>query len=91
MESVASKTGKHVLCYFANPTSNILILRSAHRQSQTFERIVFPGERLFFEAGSRDSLEVYQSGSSGLDLVETMRCDRLQVNADNHSPQKLSA
>ncbi|MEB3831246.1 DUF1830 domain-containing protein [Phormidium sp. CCY1219] len=91
MESVASKTGKRVLCYFANPTSNIVILRSGHQKSQNFERIVFPGERLFFEASSRDSLEVYQSGSSGLDLVETMRCDRLQVNADRHSPQKLAA
>ncbi len=74
-----------VLCYYLNSTSEIQVIKSECRESWDFERVVFPGQRLFFEALSTAHLEIYKAQNSGLQLAARVKCDRLQVMQERSS------
>lgn len=67
------------LCYYANFTSQIQIARISNIPDLYFERVVFPGERLLFEAVSNAQLEVYTSQTDKAILLNKISCDRLCV------------
>lgn len=83
IDSSGSQATKRVLCYYANLTEHLQILKSAHREIWAFERVVFPGQRLFFEAIPTAHLEIYEVQASGLSLMERNRCDRWKVQEQN--------
>lgn len=55
------------------------IVRITNIPSFHFERVVFPGERLLFEAPAEAQLKIYISRFSTSVLVEVITCDRLVV------------
>jgi hypothetical protein len=67
------------LCCYVNATSKIQIARISNIPQWYFERVVFPGQRLMFEAPATGRLEIHTGQMSQAILADTIPCDRLQV------------
>lgn len=72
-------TSQTVLHSYANTTGNVQVIRSADDPERYFERVVFPGERLFFEAPLNTELEVFASHLGRGILVDRIAETRLRV------------
>lgn len=83
--SLSYPFSNEILCYYLNSTSEIQVIKSDCRETWEFERVVFPGQRLFFEALSTAHLEIYKAKNSGLQLAARVKCDRLQVSQERSS------
>jgi len=70
---------RRILCCYVNATSNIQIARIANIANWYFERVVFPGQRLFFEALLDAQLEIHTCVLSSAILSNKILCDRLRV------------
>ncbi|MGD1908509.1 MAG: DUF1830 domain-containing protein [Leptolyngbyaceae cyanobacterium] len=77
-------TGKpdHVLCCYVNATSKIQVARITNVPNWYFERVVFPGQRLIFEALGEAQLEIHTGMMASSILSDTIPCHRLALNAD---------
>ena len=51
-----------------------------------FERVVFPGQRLMFEAMSDAQLEIHTGMMASAILSDTIPCERLAVDSDETAP-----
>ncbi|MEZ2227496.1 MAG: DUF1830 domain-containing protein [Microcoleus anatoxicus] len=79
INSVNSDPSVKILCWYINTTNKIQIARITNIPDWYFERTVFPGERLLFEAPQHAELEVSRSTESGAIVCDRIGCDRLQV------------
>ncbi len=72
-----------LLCCYQNHSPKIQIIRSAEVPQQPIpwhlERVIFPGQRLLFEAPQRSKIQVYSSNPAGMLADDTVPCDRIQV------------
>ncbi|WP_346291275.1 DUF1830 domain-containing protein [Sphaerothrix gracilis] len=66
-----------ITCYYFNASSQIRVVRIANVSDWYFERILFPGQRLMFEAPAEAQLEVYANAV----LVEEIACRQLEVQS----------
>lgn len=73
----------HILCCYVNATSQIQVARITNIQNWYFERVVFPGQRLVFEAMPEALLEIHTGMMASAILSDTIPCDRLRVNETN--------
>ncbi|MEM9264807.1 MAG: DUF1830 domain-containing protein [Cyanobacteria bacterium P01_F01_bin.13] len=69
-----------VLCCYVNSASKIQVVRITNIQNWYFERVVFPGQRLMFEASVRGQLEVHSSSMASSILEDTIPCIRLMLD-----------
>lgn len=75
------------LCCYVNPTSKIQVARITNISNWYFERVVFPAQRLMFEAPGQAVLEIHTSCMAGAVLADTIPCDRLQLKEDTSLSQ----
>lgn len=76
-----------ILCCYVNATSQIQIARITNIPNWYFERVVFPGQRLVFEAVPNALLEIHTGMMASAILSDTIPCDRLCVNENNDNSQ----
>ncbi len=76
------QSGKSLCCY-VNATSKIQVARISNVPNWYFERVVFPGQRLFFEAPDEALLEIHTGMMASAILSDTIPCDRLVINEAN--------
>ncbi|NJO39193.1 MAG: DUF1830 domain-containing protein [Cyanobacteria bacterium CRU_2_1] len=74
-----SKESTQILCYYINDTSDVQIIRAMSGVGCHFERVVFSGERILFEALPESYLEVYASLINGT-RPSKINCKLLHVN-----------
>ncbi len=79
LDALNPKVQNPILCSYCNRTSRIQVVRIANIPGWYFERVVFPGEYLCFEAVPEGQLEVHTSGLATAVLADTIACDRLRV------------
>ncbi|MFM7447617.1 MAG: DUF1830 domain-containing protein [Leptolyngbyaceae cyanobacterium] len=72
------KTEK-ILCCYTNKTRFVQIARISNIPHWFFEKVVFPGERLLFEAHPDAWLEIYTSEQCSAILAERILCHCLQA------------
>lgn len=84
-------TSECSLCCYVNATSKIQIARITNIENWYFERVVFPGQRLLFEAMPKALLEIHTGMMASSILSDTIPCERLAVEdeADSSGPEKL--
>ncbi|MDJ0531718.1 MAG: DUF1830 domain-containing protein [Xenococcaceae cyanobacterium MO_207.B15] len=75
-----------MLCYYTNSTSKMQLIRVTKSQNLDLEKIVFPQQRLLFEAIPEGQLEIYSDRAGKQSLVEVISCQSLQVNQVQHKP-----
>lgn len=68
-----------ILCCYTNSSSHIQVVRSEEVPDWYFERVVFPGQRLLFEALSVAQLEVYTGTLATAILTDRVSCESLRV------------
>ncbi|NES80488.1 MAG: DUF1830 domain-containing protein [Moorea sp. SIO2B7] len=73
----------NLLCCYVNATSQIQIARITNIPNWYFERVVFPGQRLVFEAVSSALLEIHTGMMASAILSDSIPCERLSVNISN--------
>ncbi|MEM9213065.1 MAG: DUF1830 domain-containing protein [Cyanobacteria bacterium P01_F01_bin.150] len=66
-------------CCYVNRSSKIQIVRITNVENWYFERVVFPGQRLMFEAPSDALLEVHCGMIASSILSDTIPCTRLSL------------
>ena len=73
------QSGK-ILCCYVNATSKIQVARISNVSNWYFERVVFPGQRLVFEAPLESQLEIHTGMMASAILSDTIPCDRLAID-----------
>ncbi|NEQ22311.1 MAG: DUF1830 domain-containing protein [Microcoleus sp. SIO2G3] len=81
----------HILCCYVNATSHIQIARISNIPNWYFERVVFPGQRLVFEAMAEALLEIHTGMMASAILSDTIPCDRLCVEDTGSSDSKAES
>lgn len=74
---------ERMLCCYVNNTGKVQVTRITNIPGWYFERVVFPGENLLFEAPPTAELEIYQSTDPSNISVDRINCDSLQVIQEN--------
>lgn len=69
-----------ILCCYVNATSKIQVARISNIPNWYFERVVFPGQRLVFEAPREAQLEIHTGMMASAILSDKISCDRLAIN-----------
>ena len=70
-----------VLCCYTNTSRELKLARIVNISNWYFERVVFPGEKLLFEALPEAELEIYAGVVSTIVPAEVVSCDRLTMKA----------
>lgn len=83
LDPVPSDRPNHILCCYVNATSKIQIARVTNISNWYFERVVFPGQRLIFEALPEALLEIHTGMMASAVLSDTIPCDRLTIGRPN--------
>ena len=68
-----------ITCCYVNATSQIQVARITNVPNWYFERVVFPGQRLVFEALAQAQLEIHTGMMASAILSDTIPCDRLKL------------
>lgn len=79
LDSLPADCANRILCCYINDAYKIKIARIKNISNWYFESVVFPGEKLLFEALPEAQLEIYVTNFSTVALVEITTCDRLAV------------
>jgi hypothetical protein len=81
-DPLPTNTDDKIVCCYMNSTSQIQVTRITNMPNWYFERVVFPGQRLLFEAMSEAQLEIHTGMMASAILSDTIPCSRLQVHQD---------
>ncbi|MBW4583463.1 MAG: DUF1830 domain-containing protein [Tildeniella nuda ZEHNDER 1965/U140] len=68
-----------IVCCYANVSSRIQIVRISNIPNWYFERVVFPGQRLLFEAVPAAQLEIHTGTMASAILSDRIACESLQI------------
>ncbi|MEL6928023.1 MAG: DUF1830 domain-containing protein [Cyanobacteria bacterium J06600_6] len=68
-----------ILCTYVNATSQIQVARITNIPNWYFERVVFPGQRLVFEAHCSAVLEIHSGMMASAILSDTIPCTKLNI------------
>ena len=82
LNSLPPEATEHVLCYYINATSQLEVARITNIPNWYFERVVFPGQRLLFEAPRWAELEIYTAQLPSAMLLDKISCERLRVKEE---------
>ncbi|MCM1983723.1 DUF1830 domain-containing protein [Lyngbya confervoides] len=80
-----------VVCCYVNSTSKVQVARITNIQNWYFERVVFPGQRLLFEASSQALLEIHTGMMASSILSDRIPCHRLVVREAESSTAEAAA
>ena len=80
LNRLPDKCGLHILCSYKNKTPTLQIIRITNIPNWYFERVVFPGELVLFEALPEAVLEIYISEEARPIWSDHFLCDWLKVN-----------
>ncbi|MGQ9836406.1 MAG: DUF1830 domain-containing protein [Cyanobacteriota bacterium] len=73
------KVSERLICSYVNATSSIQVARITNIENWYFERVVFPGQRLIFEAVPEAKLEIHTGTMASSTLTDTILCEKLRV------------
>jgi len=71
---------ERILCYYVNVTNRLQMAQIKNIPGLRFERLIFPRQRLLFEAIPEAMLEIYTQITANSTPTERISCFRLQVN-----------
>jgi hypothetical protein len=80
LDPVPSDSSDVILCCYVNATSQMQIARITNVPNWYFERVVFPGQRLVFEAIADAHLEIHTGMIASAILSDNIPCHQLSIN-----------
>jgi hypothetical protein len=98
LSSFPKRHAKKILCSYVNATSHIQIIKITNIRDFYFEKVVFPGQRILFEALPEAQLEVFASELMHAIVKDRILCQALFVQQSENpafpvseTPDYLSA
>jgi hypothetical protein len=92
LDPIPNDWNKSLLCCYVNASSEIQVVRITNIPKWYFERVVFPGQRLIFEALPSALLEVHSGMMASAILSDTIPCERLRIDGgDGNDEDNLDA
>ena len=85
LDPIPNDNNGSILCCYVNATSQIQVARITNISNWYFERVVFPGQRLAFEALPEALLEIHTGMMASAIISDTIPCKKLFVNDSNDS------
>ena len=85
IDPIPSDESNRIVCCYVNATSKIQIARSSNVGNWYFERVVFPGQGLEFEAPEQAVLEIHTGMMARSILSDNIPCDRLAMDEESSS------
>jgi hypothetical protein len=82
---------EEVCCCYVNNTSQIQIARITNIHNWYFERVVFPGQRLIFEAPIHAHLEIHTGMMASSILSDKIPCQQLIIAGEDDRPPLFPA
>ncbi len=76
----SDNNGDEICCCYVNSTSQIQVARITNVHNWYFERVVFPGQRLIFEAPIYSYLEIHTGMMASSILSDKIPCQQLTVD-----------
>lgn len=86
LDHLPPEQSEPILCCYINATSKVQVSRITNIGNWYFERVVFPGQRLMFEAPPQAQLEIHTGMMASSILSDTISCERLAVDPDSYVP-----
>lgn len=83
LDPIPSGSSGQIVCCYVNATSKIQIARITNIPNWYFERVVFPGQRLVFEAFPEALLEIHTGMMASAILSDKIPCLRLRISEGN--------
>ena len=83
LDPIPPEQSEKILCCYVNVTSKIQVARISNIANWYFERVVFPGQRLVFEAPLEGQLEIHTGMMASAILSDTIKCDRRAIDEPN--------
>lgn len=81
-DPVPSDQSHQIFCCYVNATSQIQVARISNVTNWYFERVVFPGQRLLFEALPEAQLEIHTGMMASAILSDKIPCRDLCIEAE---------
>ncbi len=79
LQAPTTKSISKMLCYYTNSTRKMQIIRVTNSGKSDLEKIVFPRQRILFEAIPEAQLEIYTSLAGEQKIAQIIPCQKLQV------------
>ena len=89
LDPLPNNQNSSVLCCYVNATNQIQVVRITNIVNWYFERVVFPGQRLVFEALLDAMLEIHTGMMASAILSDTIPCDRLSLGDSDDEEDEL--
>jgi Domain of unknown function (DUF1830) len=87
LDPLPQEHAEEVCCCYINNSSQIQIARIANIHNWYFERVVFPGQRLIFEAPIHAYLEIHTGMMASSILSDKIPCQQLIImDEDDRTP-----
>jgi Domain of unknown function (DUF1830) len=80
LDSLPPEQPGKILCCYVNVTSKIQVARITDVPNWYFERVVFPGQRLVFEAPREAHLEIHTGMMASAILSDHIPCSSLFID-----------
>lgn len=90
LDSLPPDQRSHLVCCYVNATSKIQIARISNIPNWYFERVVFPGQRLVFEAPPKSVVEIHTGMMASAILSDHIPCERLCLLEESNSTMETS-
>lgn len=90
LDPIPPEQSEKILCCYVNVTSKIQVVRISNIANWYFERVVFPGQRLVFEAPLEGQLEIHTGMMASAILSDTIKCSSLAIDDENREIKKDS-
>jgi hypothetical protein len=79
LDNLPEDDADRLCCCYVNTSSQIQIARITNIENWYFERVVFPGQRLIFEAPLEANLEIHSGMMASAILSDRIPCQQLLV------------
>lgn len=79
LDPLPSDDFSQLLCCYVNATSQIQVVRITNVANWYFERVVFPGQRLMFQAVADALLEIHTGMMASSILSDRIPCHKLCI------------
>ena len=86
LDRLPSDHSEPMLCCYVNSTSKMQVVRITNIRNWYFERVVFPGQRLMFDALPGAQLEIHTGMMASAILSDTIPCERLTIDPEEQPP-----
>jgi hypothetical protein len=90
LDPLPPEQAERILCCYVNATNKIQVARISNISNWYFERVIFPGQRLIFEAPQAAQMEIHTGMIASAILSDTIPCDRLAINESSYQAQDTS-